>query len=291
MKEKALNFTVNGHSEELAVAPRTRLLDALRLGLGLTGTKEGCGTGDCGSCTVLLDGQPVNACMVMALQAEGREVTTIEGLGKVGRLDPIQEAMVQCGGIQCGFCTPGMVMSLKSLFSDKPRPTDEEVRVAISSNLCRCTGYGKILEAAQSVASGAGNGKAETAAGAVGTSYVRVDAEEKVTGRALYAEDIQLPRMIYGVVVRSPHPHARIKSIDTSEAEKMPGVRAVVTGRDLEMGYYGIDLQDQQMFALDKVRFIGEPVAAVAASTPDMAREAAGKVHIEYEELAAVFDG
>ena len=291
MKEKALNFTVNGHSEVLAVAPRTRLLDALRLGLGLTGTKEGCGTGDCGSCTVLLDGQPVNACMVMALQAEGREVTTIEGLGQVGRLDPIQEAMVQGGGIQCGFCTPGMVMSLKGLFSEKPRPTDEEVRVAISSNLCRCTGYSKILDAAQKVARGSGIGRPETVTGAIGTNYVRVDAEEKVTGRALYAEDIQLPRMIYGVVVRSPYPHARIKSIDTSEAEKMPGVRAVVTGRDLEMGYYGIDLQDQQMFALDKVRFIGEPVAAVAARTPDMAREAAGKVHIEYEELAAVFDG
>ena len=291
MKEKALNFTVNGHSEILAVAPRTRLLDALRLGLGLTGTKEGCGTGDCGSCTVLLDGQPVNSCMVMALQAEGREVITIEGLGQVGCLDPIQEAMVQGGGIQCGFCTPGMVMSLKGLFSEKPRPTDEEVRVAISSNLCRCTGYSKILDAAQKVARGSGNGRPETVTGAIGTNYVRVDAEEKVTGRALYAEDIQLPRMIYGVVVRSPYPHARIKSIDTSEAEKMPGVRAVVTGRDLEMGYYGIDLQDQQMFALDKVRFIGEPVAAVAARTPDMAREAAGRVRVEYEELAAVFDG
>ncbi len=290
MKKKTLNLIVNGHDEVLDVAPRTRLLDALRLQLGLTGTKEGCGTGDCGSCTVLLDGRPVNSCMVLALQADSREVTTIEGLGTVGCLDPIQKAMVQGGGIQCGFCTPGMVMSLKGLFSVNPRPTEQEVRSAISSNLCRCTGYSKILDAAERVVRGAGNGQADKAAGAVGSSFVRIDAEEKVTGRAVYAEDVQLPRMIYGALVRSPHPHARIKSIDTSEAEKMPGVKAVVTGRDLEMGYYGIDLQDQQMFALDKVRFIGEPVAAVAAQTPDQAREAAGRVRVEYEELPAVFD-
>ena len=290
MKKKTLNLIVNGHDEVLDVAPRTRLLDALRLQLGLTGTKEGCGTGDCGSCTVLLDGRPVNSCMVLALQADSREVTTIEGLGTVGCLDPIQKAMVQGGGIQCGFCTPGMVMSLKGLFSVNPRPTEQEVRSAISSNLCRCTGYSKILDAAERVVRGAGNGQADKATGAIGSSFVRIDAEEKVTGRAVYAEDVQLPRMIYGALVRSPHPHARIKSIDTSEAEKMPGVKAVVTGRDLEMGYYGIDLQDQQMFALDKVRFIGEPVAAVAAQTPDQAREAAGRVRVEYEELPAVFD-
>ena len=288
MEKKTLNLTVNGHSEVLDVATRARLLDALRLDLGLTGTKEGCGTGDCGSCTVLLDGEPVNSCMVMALQTEGREVTTVEGLSKNGCLDPIQEAMIRAGGIQCGFCTPGMVMSLKGLFNANPQPTEEEVRTAISSNLCRCTGYGKIVEAAKNVTRGGGNAKSN--GGGIGSSYIRVDAEEKVSGRALYAEDIQLPRMIYGVIVRSPYPHARIKSIDTSEAEKMPGVRAVVTGRDLEMGYYGIDLQDQQMFALDKVRFIGEPVAAVAARTPDMAREAAGRVRVEYEELPAVFD-
>jgi len=168
VKKKALNFTVNGQNEILDVAPRTRLLDALRLGLGLTGTKEGCGTGDCGSCTVLLDGRPVNSCMVMALQTEGREVTTIEGLGKEGRLDPIQEAMMQGGGIQCGFCTPGMVMSLKSLLSNNPRPTEEEVRVAISSNLCRCTGYSKIVEAAENVARGGGHEKSN--GGGIGSS-------------------------------------------------------------------------------------------------------------------------
>ena len=291
MKKQALNFTVNRQHESIEVAPRARLLDALRLDLGLIGTKEGCGTGDCGSCTVLLDGSAVNSCMVLALQAEGRDVTTIEGLGEPGILDPVQEAMVRSGGIQCGFCTPGMVLSLKSLFDSNPSPGEEDVRVAVSSNLCRCTGYTKIFDAARALRDGTvrsrtGNGND----GAIGARMVRTDAVEKVTGRAVYAEDVQLPRMIYGALVRSSHAHARILSIDTTEAQKLPGVRAVVTGRDIEMGYYGYELHDQRVFALEKVRYLGEPVAAVAATTADIARAAATKVKIEYEELPAVFD-
>ncbi len=291
MKKKALNFTVNGRTEAIDITPRTRLLDALRIDLGLTGTKEGCGTGDCGSCTVLLDGNAVNSCMVLALQAEGREITTIEGLGKPGALDPVQQAMVQCGGIQCGFCTPGMALSLKDLFSRVPGPDEEEVRVAISSNLCRCTGYTKIFDAARALRDGtldtlAANGNDD----AIGARMVRADAVEKVTGSAIYAEDVRLPRMVYGALVRSPLPHANILSIDTSAAVNHPDVRAVVTGRDIEMGYYGYELQDQRVFPLEKVRYLGEPVAAVAAITPDAAREAAALVKVEYEELPAVFD-
>ena len=291
MKKQALNFTVNGRAEAIDVTPRTRLLDALRIDLGLTGTKEGCGTGDCGSCTVLLDGNAVNSCMVLALQAEGREITTIEGLGKPGALDPVQQAMVQCGGIQCGFCTPGMALSLKDLFNRNPEPDEEEVRVAISSNLCRCTGYTKIFDAARALHDGtldtrAANGNDD----AIGARMVRTDAVEKVTGSAIYAEDVRLPRMVYGALVRSPFPHANILSIDTSAAVNHPDVRAVVTGRDIEMGYYGYELQDQRVFALEKVRYLGEPVAAVAAVTPDAAREAAALVKVEYEELPAVFD-
>ena len=291
MKKKGLNFTVNGRVETIDITPRTRLLDALRVDLGLIGTKEGCGTGDCGSCTVLLDGNAVNSCMVLALQAEGREITTIEGLGKPGALDPVQQAMVQCGGIQCGFCTPGMVLSLKDLFNRNPEPDEEEVRVAISSNLCRCTGYTKIFDAARALRDGtldtqAANGNDD----AIGARMVRTDAVEKVTGSAVYAEDVRLPRMVYGALVRSAHAHARILSIDTSGAMSLPGARAVVTGRDIEMGYYGYELHDQRVFALEKVRYLGEPVAAVAADTPDAARAAAALVKVEYEELPAVFD-
>ena len=291
MKKQTLNFTVNGRAEVIDVTARTRLLDALRIDLGLTGTKEGCGTGDCGSCTVLLDGNAVNSCMMLALQAEGRDVTTIEGLGKPGALDPVQQAMVQCGGIQCGFCTPGMALSLKDLFNRNLEPDEEEVRVAISSNLCRCTGYTKIFDAARALRDGtldtrAANGNDD----AIGARMVRTDAVEKVTGSAIYAEDVRLPRMVYGALVRSPLPHANILSIDTSAAVNHPDVRAVVTGRDIEMGYYGYELQDQRVFALEKVRYLGEPVAAVAAVTPDAAREAAALVKVEYEELPAVFD-
>ena len=291
MKKQTLNFTVNDQTETIEITPRTRLLDALRVDLGLIGTKEGCGTGDCGSCTVLLDGKAVNSCMVLALQTEGREVTTIEGLGKPGALDPVQQAMVQCGGIQCGFCTPGMVLSLKSLFDQNPHPDEKAVRVAISSNLCRCTGYSKIFDAAQALTDGSIH--SETVNGnddAIGARMVRTDAVEKVTGHAVYAEDIQLPRMIYGALVRSTQAHANILSIDTSEAMSLPGVKAVVTGPEIEMGYYGYELHDLRVFALEKVRYLGEPVAAVAAVTPDIAREAAMKVKVEYEELPGVFD-
>ena len=290
MKKQTLNFCVNNQRESIDVTPRTRLLDALRLNLGLICTKEGCGTGDCGSCTVLLDGNAVNSCMMLALQAQGREVTTIEGLGKPGELDPVQQAMVQCGGIQCGFCTPGMVLSLKDLFNRNASPSEEEVRVAVSSNLCRCTGYTKIFDAAMALRDGAVSQPANGGSDAIGARMVRSDAVEKVTGSAVYAEDICLPRMVYGALVRSPHAHARILSIDTAEAESLPGVKAVVHGQDTDMGYYGYELQDMRVFALDKVRYLGEPVAAVAALTPDLAREAAARVRVEYEELPAVFD-
>jgi len=291
MNKQTLNFSLNQQQESIEVTPRTRLLDALRNNLGLTGTKEGCGTGDCGSCTVLLDGKAVNSCMVAALQVEGCEVTTIEGVGKPGDLHPVQQAMVQAGGIQCGFCTPGMVMSLKSLFDEESNPDEEAVRVAISSNLCRCTGYTKIIEAARAL--GAGEVDAKTAInkdGALGSSMTRMDAEEKVTGRAIYAEDVQLPRMIHGVVLRSPHAHAKILSIDSSEAERLPGVKAIVSAADTDMDYFGYELHDYRVFAVDKVRFRGEPVAAVAATTIDIARHAASKIKVEYEELPAVFD-
>jgi len=291
MKKQTLNFNLNGRAESIEIAPRTRLLDVLRVDLCLTGTKEGCGTGDCGSCTVLLDGKPVNSCMILGLQVEGREVTTIEGLGKPGALHPIQQAMIRSGGVQCGFCTPGMVLSLKGLLDQNPRPSEETVRCAISSNLCRCTGYTKILEAVKILSDGNTDLNAiESDDGAIGSRMVRVDAAEKVTGRAIYAEDIRLPRMIYGVVVRSPHAHAKILSIDTTAALKLPGVRAVVTGRDIEMGYFGYEVRDMHIFALEKVRYIGEPVAAVAAVTPDIAREAASRVNVAYEILSAVFD-
>ncbi|NOZ87084.1 MAG: (2Fe-2S)-binding protein [Deltaproteobacteria bacterium] len=158
--KKLLELTVNRVQRQIAVEPTETLLDVLREDLGLTGTKHGCGEGDCGACTVLLDGQPVNSCLVLALQANGREVTTIEGVAADhDRLHPVQQSFVDLGAIQCGFCTPGMVISAVSLLQSNPKPTEEEVRQALSGNLCRCTGYQKIVEAVLDAAEKMGTGK------------------------------------------------------------------------------------------------------------------------------------
>jgi len=143
----SVTLTVNGSLLTLEAPPAARLLDVLRERLGLTGTKEGCGEGECGACTILLDGVPVNSCLVALGQCAGREVTTVEGLGDARHLTPLQEAMVTEGGAQCGICTPGMLLSAEALLREKPAPTDGEIREAIAGNVCRCTGYQRIVNA------------------------------------------------------------------------------------------------------------------------------------------------
>jgi carbon-monoxide dehydrogenase small subunit len=149
MKKIQISVRVNGENHELLVAPNRTLTDVLRENLDLTGTKHGCGEGECGSCTVLFDGDPVNSCLVLAAQADGHEVITIEGVAEGSDLHPVQQAFVDQGAVQCGFCTPGMVLSAKALLDRKKRPTEHEIRSAISGNLCRCTGYQKIVDAVQ----------------------------------------------------------------------------------------------------------------------------------------------
>jgi carbon-monoxide dehydrogenase small subunit len=147
-----INFTVNGEPKELFVEPNRMLVDLIRQDLGLTGTKKGCGTGDCGSCTIILDGSAVKSCLILAVEVDGSEILTIEGLQSGGKLHPLQEAFIQYGAIQCGFCSPGMMMSAKAFLDQCPKPTEEEVKMALSGNLCRCTGYRKIIEAILAVA-------------------------------------------------------------------------------------------------------------------------------------------
>jgi len=144
--------TINGEEHSVLADTRDTLLDLLRDRLGLTGTKEGCGNGNCGTCTVLMDGAAINACLVLAAEVPGRSINTIEGLSRDGALHPLQQALVQYGGTQCGFCTPGIVLSAKALLKENPRPSETEIRHAIAGNLCRCTGYGKIVEAIAAVA-------------------------------------------------------------------------------------------------------------------------------------------
>jgi carbon-monoxide dehydrogenase small subunit len=149
---KEINLTVNNQPCRLSVPPHRTLLEILREDLGLTGTKEGCGLGECGACTVLMDGRAINSCLVLAAEADGREITTIEGLADGDRLHPIQQAFVDHGGLQCGFCTPGMIMSAKALLDKNPHPTEEEIKQGITGNLCRCTGYTKIIESIKAAA-------------------------------------------------------------------------------------------------------------------------------------------
>ena len=147
MAKQVLSCTVNGEPVEVLVQPYVTLLDALREDIGLTGPKEGCGTGDCGACTVHLDGQPVASCLMLAMQVRGREVRTIEGLGGTDALHPLQDAFVRHGVPQCGFCIPGVLMAAAALLTENPHPTEEEIRYGIAGNLCRCTGYTKMLAA------------------------------------------------------------------------------------------------------------------------------------------------
>ena len=154
MPKVAIEFQVNGASHRVQAYPMERLLDVLRERLGLTGTKEGCGEGECGACSVLLDGELVNSCLIPVLQAAGGEIVTVEGLAKNGRLHPLQQAFANSGGAQCGICTPGMIMASYQLLERYPHPTDEQIRVGLAGNLCRCTGYQKIFEAVRQASNG-----------------------------------------------------------------------------------------------------------------------------------------
>jgi carbon-monoxide dehydrogenase small subunit len=149
---KNIKFVLNGKNYELKVKPWQTLLELIREDLNLTGAKEGCGQGECGSCTVIMNGKTVNSCLVPAVEADGQEILTIEGLSDNGRLHPIQEAFVSHSGMQCGFCTPGMIMSAKALLDSNPHPTEAEIRESISGNFCRCTGYTKIIESISAAA-------------------------------------------------------------------------------------------------------------------------------------------
>ena len=149
MKNVKVSFVINGKKEEREIPPNISLLELLRDHLGLTGAKKGCEIGECGACTVILDGRPVYACLVLAPKVDGKEIITIEGIGEEGKLYPVQKAFLTHGAVQCGFCTPGMILAAKALLDEKPNPSREEIEDAISGNLCRCTGYLQIVEAVE----------------------------------------------------------------------------------------------------------------------------------------------
>jgi 4-hydroxybenzoyl-CoA reductase subunit alpha len=296
---RVIALKVNGENHHLAVADGETLLDVLRDKLRLTGTKKGCNLGVCGACTVLIDGEPKNSCLILAAACEGKAITTIEGLTVDGRLHPLQRAFIQTGAVQCGFCSPGMILSAYTLINRVPEPSEEDIKNALSGNLCRCTGYTRILKAVKEWKKFKDSdisppsphpqevGKLRT----VGKSLPRVDAEEKVTGRAKFTADLHLANMLYGKILTSPSAHARIVSIDTTKAEALPGVKLVLTGKDVTDTTYGINppRYDEHVLAKEKVRHVGDELAAVIAVDEATAEKALSLIHVEYEELPAVF--
>ena len=276
--------TVDGSVRELDFPPERSLLALLRDGLGLTGTKNACEEGECGSCTVWLDGELVNACLVPAIQADGREVRTIEGVEQ-----RVQKALLDTGAVQCGFCTPGIAIAAADLLERDPAPSDEAIREALAGNLCRCTGYQKVVDAVR-MASGR-PGPAGVPTGRVGESATRIDGEPKVRGAYVYAGDLHAEEMLHAATLRSPHASARIHAIDTSAALRSPGVAAVLTAEDLPgRTTFGLEFCDQPVLAADVVRYAGEPVALVGAETVEQARRGVELIEVEYEPLPIVSD-
>lgn len=297
-KHRIVVLNVNSEEHSVAVKDGETLLDVLRDKLRLTGTKKGCNLGVCGACTVLVNGQPKNSCLLLAAACEGDAITTIEGVAGEGVLHSLQRAFINHGAIQCGFCTPGMIISALDLIKRNPDPSEDEIKEALSGNLCRCTGYTRIIDAVKSWKKYKKTKEPPSRSYdsekflTVGRSLPRVDAADKVTGRAKFAADYYFQNMLYGKILHSPIPHGRIKKIDTSRAENFPGVKLVLTGKDVPDITYGVSpaRYDEYILAKEKVRYVGDEVAAVIAVDEETAEGALNLIQVEYEELPAVFN-
>lgn len=264
----SFSFTVNGNSVTIEVAPTRRLGHVLREDLGLTGTKIGCDAGDCGACTILLDGRQVCSCMVSAAQADGRDIQTIEGLADNGSLNDLQQAFHLYGAAQCGICTPGMLMAATDLLSQHPAPSEQQVQDSLGGVLCRCTGYRKIIDAVLHVADPAGAGIEVPDAGqAVGARAAKRDGRQKIDGTELYGADQAPENALWMRVVRSPHWNASFTIGDlTPVRQQFPGLVKLLTAADIPGNNgYGVypDVKDQPVLAEGSVRYRGEAVCAL----------------------------
>ena len=298
-----IQLTVNGRVHTLGVGPQATLKQVLREELNLTGTKSGCDAGDCGACTVLMNGRAVTSCLVLAAAADGAEITTIEGVAQGGELHPLQKSFIKHGALQCGFCTPGMIISSLELIGKKPAPEESDIKAALGGNLCRCGTYPRIIKAVKDWRSFEGvdldtepsdEGERDQVRdhSTVGRGVPRYDGPDKVTGRTEYTADIRLPDMAHGKILGSTVAHGLIKSIDTSAAKALPGVLAVITAADVPALRYGVSpaRYDEEILARERVRYVGDEVAAVVAVDEATAEKAVQLIKVEYERLPAVFD-
>lgn len=295
---KKLSLRVNEVAYNLLIEEHDTLAKVIREKIQLTGTKIGCEQGSCGVCTVIVDGSPVQSCITPALKYDGSSVSTIEGVAKNGQLHPLQTKFVEKGAIQCGFCTPGMIMTSLSYLNENPNPTKQEVKEALSGNLCRCTGYKKIVEAVCEVAEET-NGESITKKEGneiakykmVGQGRPYIEAVKKVKGEAEFADDIRVKNALQCKFLRSTYPHAKINAIDTSEAIKIEGVRLIITGEELPIPFGVLPIsEDETAMAIDKTRFVGEIIAAVAADTEVIAAKACKAIKVDYTPIRAFLE-
>jgi len=293
---KSVTFSVNGEIKRFIVDQDYRLLDLLRKDLRLTGAKQSCDRkGQCGACTVIVNGKAVRSCLTRVASLEGAELLTIEGLGTPENPHLIQEAFSLAGAIQCGYCTPGMIMAAKALLDQNPSPSVLEIKHALRRNLCRCTGYQKIVDAvilAGRFLRGETTPEAirpKKEEGWIGPSIPRPSAMLKACGRAEFTADIRLTGALELAVVRSPHPNARVVRIDTTRAQTLPGVAGVMTAADIRgSNRITVLVDDMPLLCETHCPVLGAPVAVVAAQTRQQALNALEAVEVEYEILPAM---
>jgi xanthine dehydrogenase molybdenum-binding subunit len=316
-----MKFTVNGKWIEIEPQPGEMLSDLLRERLGLTGTKIGCNEAECGACTVLIDGEPVLSCTFPAAKAEGKQVFTIEGLASATpsaapsaapginnreageKLHPLQEAFVLHGAVQCGFCIPGQLMTSYALLQRKPDPSEADIRHALKDTLCRCAGYPTIIKAIQAAAHSLRTGEPVASPvlpeqslaplQTIGTVQARPDAVEKVTGEAKFTDDLSFEGMLHARVKRAGVPHAIVKRVDVERAQALPGVRAILTAKDIPGEHnHGLVIHDWPSLVGEgeRVRYVGDSVAIVAADTRSQADDALNLIEVEYDLQPVISD-
>ena len=296
----AVRLTINGREVEAQTRSDAYLMDFLRDKLGLVGVKNGCKKGHCGACTVILNGEAVRSCIVRMARINGGVIETIENLEHAGKVHPLQYTFIQENAVQCGFCTPGMILSAKALLDRDLSPSDSEVRHALKNNLCRCTGYASILRAVQHAAALLRSGQSEISlefpnpelpdGSLLGARVLSKRLEKSVTGKLAYGDDLSIPGMLHGKVRWSDYPSAEIRKVDIEAALQIPGVRLILTGKDVPgVNHLGILRRDQPALCTDRVRCIGDPVAVVFADSEEFAAEAVRIIQVDYNILPGVF--
>ena len=291
-EKTTVSFILNDLPQTLAVNPLRRFSDVLREDLGLTGTKVGCDAGDCGACTILVDGEQRYACLTAVGQLEGHNARTVEGLAKNGDLTALQQAFLDEGAAQCGICTPGMLMAAQSLLDRTPNPTEAQVLDALGGVLCRCTGYTKIVEAVLKAGQTSSSEPTPSSGSAVGSRMVKVDGKQKVTGEEIYSADYTPEDSLWLRTIRSPHPRAKFTLAQPEKVlKKYPGIIKILTADDVTgnngFGIYP-HIKDQPVLAKDHVRFRGEAVVALIGERENVESVSEEDLGLTWEPLEAI---